>query len=68
MPLGGAINDKKKTGRPISWTPARKNHLKRLTNNHMQGNDNYYTNDKLKWPDSVRFAEKEKYPDKLMVW
>ena len=31
MPLGGTINDKK-TGRPTSWTPARKNQLKRLTN------------------------------------
>ena len=34
----------------------------------MQGNDNYCTNDKLKCPDSVRFAEKEKYPKKVMVW
>ena len=33
MQLGGTINDKKKTGRPTSWTPARKNQLKRLTNN-----------------------------------
>ena len=32
MQLGGTINDKKKTGRPTSWTPARKNQLKRLTN------------------------------------
>ena len=30
----GTINDKKKTGRPISWTPARKNRLKRLADNH----------------------------------
>ena len=29
MQLGGAINDKKKTGRPTSWTPAKKNQLKR---------------------------------------
>ena len=34
----------------------------------MQGNDNYYTNDKLKCPDCVRFVGKEKYPNKLMVW
>ena len=33
MQLGGTIIDKKKTGRPTSWTPARKNQLKRLTNN-----------------------------------
>ena len=32
MQLGGTINDKKKTGRPTSWTPARKNQLKRLAN------------------------------------
>ena len=35
---------------------------------NMQGNDNYYTNDKSKCPDSVRFAGKEKYPNKVMVW
>ena len=34
MQLGGTINGKKKTGRPTSWTPARKNQLKRLVNNH----------------------------------
>ena len=33
MQLGGTINDKNKTGRPTSWTPARKNQLKRLANN-----------------------------------
>ena len=33
MQLGGTINDKKKTVRPTSWTPARKNQLKRLANN-----------------------------------
>ena len=33
MELGGTINDKKKTGRPTSWTAARKNQLKRLANN-----------------------------------
>ena len=33
MQLGGKINDKKKTGRPTSWTPSRKNQLKRLANN-----------------------------------
>ena len=33
MQLGGTINEKKKTGRPTSWTPARKNQLKRLANN-----------------------------------
>ena len=34
----------------------------------MQGNDNYYTNDKYKCPDSVRIAEKVKYPEKEKVW
>ena len=33
MQIGGTINDKKKTGHPITRTPARKNQLKRLTNN-----------------------------------
>ena len=33
MQLGGTINDKKKTGRPTSWTPARKIQLKILANN-----------------------------------
>ena len=34
---------------------------------NMQGNDNYHSNDKSKCPDSVRFSEKEKYSDKVMV-
>ena len=34
----------------------------------MQGNDNYYSDDKSKYPDSVRFAGKEKYPNKIIVW
>ena len=33
MQLGGTITDKKKTGRLTSWTPVRKNQLKRLANN-----------------------------------
>ena len=33
MQLGGTINDKKKTGRPTSWTPARKNQLKKFPSN-----------------------------------
>ena len=33
----------------------------------MQENDNYYTYDKLKCPDNVRIAIKEKYPEKLMA-
>ena len=33
MQLGGTINDKKKTGHPTSWTPARNNQLKRSANN-----------------------------------
>ena len=35
---------------------------------NMQGNDIFYTNDKSKCPDNVRFAGKEKYPGKVMVW
>ena len=33
MQLGVTIKDKKKTGRPTSWTPVRKNQLKILTSN-----------------------------------
>ena len=33
MQLGGTINDEKKTGHLTSWTPTRKNQLKRLANN-----------------------------------
>ena len=35
---------------------------------NIQGNDNYYSNDKSKCPDSVRFAKKDKYPNKVIVW
>ena len=41
---------------------------------NMQGNDNYYSNGKskkcpiIKSPDNVRFAGKEKYPDKMRLW
>ena len=34
----------------------------------MQENNNYYSNDKSKYPDIVRFAGKEKYPNEVMVW
>ena len=33
---------------------------------NMQRNDNYYTNDKSKCTDSVRFAGKEKCPNKVV--
>ena len=35
---------------------------------NMQGNNNYYSSDMSKCPDRVRFAEKEKYLNKEMVW
>ena len=35
---------------------------------NMDGNNNYYTNDKSNCPDSVRFVRKEKFPPKVMVW
>ena len=35
---------------------------------NMQGNDNYHSNGKSKCQDSVRFAGKEKYHGKVMVW
>ena len=142
-----SISDKKKTGRPSSWTASKKTRLKRLTNNRtgvsqralgkkfavhqttvgrqfkkmaityrkrektpkynesqqqkaqelsrklanklyrsscsviiddekyftfgsdcMQGNSGYYTNDKISCPDSVRFAGKEKFSQKILVW
>jgi len=144
---GQSISDNKRTGRPTSWTAAKKRQLKRLVNNHtgvsqrrlgkkfdvnqrtvgrqlnkmgilyrkrektpkyspeqhekakhlsaklantlyrkscslilddekyftfagdnMPGNDGYYTNDKSKCPDSIRFAGKEKFPQKVLVW
>ena len=34
----------------------------------MQGNNNYYSIDKSKFADSVRFAGKEKYLDKAKFW
>jgi hypothetical protein len=141
------ISDKKRSGRPTSWTAAKKTKLKRLTNNrtgvsqrrlgkkfsvdqrtigrqlskmsifyskrektpkysekqqrkarelsgklanylyrsncsvvlddekyftfdgqNMPCNTGYYSNDKRTCPDSVRFAGKEKYPNKILVW
>ena len=35
---------------------------------NMPGNAYYYTDDKSKCPDGVRFAGKEKFPKKIMVW
>ena len=32
------------------------------------GNDNYYTNDREKCPDHIRFKGKDKYPKKLLMW
>ena len=34
----------------------------------MPGNDGYYTADKSKCPDSVRFAGKDKFEKKILVW
>ena len=41
---------------------------RRTIYNIMQENDNYYSNDIPKCPDSVSFAGKEKYPNKVRVW
>lgn len=144
---GGSLKDKKKTGRPTSWTSAKKSRLKRLTNNRkgvsqrrlgrkfgvsqttignqllemgiscfkrektpkytekqaqkakilseklanflyrtscsiimddekyfcyngdqMPGSAYYYTDNKENCPDSIRFAGKEKFPGKVLVW
>jgi hypothetical protein len=35
---------------------------------NMPGNAGYYTNDKNACPDDVRFAGKEKFPPKILVW
>ena len=32
------------------------------------GNAGYYSSDKSKCPDKVRFAGKEKYPTKVLIW
>ena len=34
----------------------------------MQGNDKYYTKDKSEYSDNVRFAGKEIYQNKVIVW
>ena len=47
--FGGTINDKKKTGRPTSWTPPRKNQLKRLKNK-VRVDSESYINECLKNP------------------
>ena len=39
-----------------------------LTGNQMPGNAGYYTDNKKNCPEDIRFAGKEKYPVKLMVW
>jgi hypothetical protein len=141
------IKEKKRTGRPTTWTPAKKANLKRLVNNrtgvsqrrlgrkfavnqstvsrqltkmsipyrkrektpkyterqqqkaeelsgklandlyrsacsvilddesyfpfagdNIPGNAGYYTTDKRKCPESVRFHGKEKFPKKILVW
>ena len=35
---------------------------------NMQSKDNYYSNDKSKFPDSAQFAGKEKFPNNAMIW
>ena len=39
-----------------------------LAGDNMPGNAGYLTNDKSTCPDSVRFAGKEKFPKKVLVW
>ena len=35
---------------------------------NMPGSARYYTNDKAKCSDDVRFIGKEKYPKKILMW
>jgi hypothetical protein len=39
-----------------------------FSGSHMPGNAGYYSNDKSKCPENVRFAGKEKFPNKILVW
>ena len=39
-----------------------------FNDSNMSGNSCYYTNDKEKCSDDVRFVGKEKYPKKVLVW
>ena len=50
--------------RHVSWFWTMKNTLL-YDGSNTRRNDNYYSNDKSKCPDSVHFAGKEKYPKKL---
>ena len=50
-----------------AWFWKMKNIYFTFDDSNIQGNDNYYTNDKSKCPDSFCFAGKEKYPNKVMV-
>ena len=39
-----------------------------FSGHNMPGNAGYYSNDKSTCPDNVRFAVKEKFPTKVLVW
>ena len=39
-----------------------------LSGHKIPGNAGYYSSDKSKCPDKVRFAVKEKYPTKVLIW
>lgn len=39
-----------------------------FSGHNMPGNAGYYSNDKSNCPDEVRFAGKEKFPTKILVW
>jgi transposase len=39
-----------------------------FSGNNMPGNAGYYSSDKSNCPDKVRFAGKEKFPTKILVW
>ena len=41
---------------------------KYFTYSNMQGNENYYTTEKSKCPDSVRFTGREINPNEVMDW
>ena len=39
-----------------------------LNGDNMPGSARYYTDDKSKWSDDVRFIQRNKYPQKILMW
>ena len=73
MRSGGTTNDKKKTGRPTSWTPDRKSQLQRLAYNRKVRGSHFfiYINDCFHPPASPRvifLASFSHYSRETVAW